>query len=81
MTHINSHVGTITHQGVELFERLKGFEICSLVGGSVPLGVGFEFQKFMADLDSLDLSVYKDVYPSYCFTVLICLPQCSSPRS
>lgn len=61
MAGISSHVGMITQQGVEIFESLKGLEICSLVGGNVPLGVGFEEQKPVADLDSLDLSLFKGV--------------------
>lgn len=61
MARISSRIGMITAQGVELSERLKGLEICSLVRGNVPLGVGFEVQKPVADLDSLDLSLFKGV--------------------
>ena len=35
----------LSHQGVELFDRIRRIRRCGLVGGNVSLGVGFEVSK------------------------------------
>ena len=42
---IGSYIGMLSHQGVELFDRIKRIRRCGLVGGSVSLGVSFEVSK------------------------------------
>jgi hypothetical protein len=40
----------LSHQGVELFEKIRRIRRCGLSGGSESLGVGFEVSIFLARL-------------------------------
>ena len=51
MASICSWMWLVSHQGVALFERIKGIRRCGLVGGSVSLGVGFEVSEAPAKSD------------------------------
>ena len=45
MAPIGSCIQMPSHQGEELFERIRRIRIHGLVGGSMALGVGFEVSK------------------------------------
>ena len=49
-----------SHQGVELFERVRKMRRHGLVGGSVSLGVGFEVSEALVK-PSLSLSLCQQI--------------------
>ena len=56
-----------SHQGVELFEKIRRIGRCSLVGGNMSLGVDFEvFKAHTRPRVFLSLPVDQNVALSYC---------------
>ena len=52
----------LSHQGVVLLERFGRIRRCSLVGGSVPMGIGSEVSKAQAILRLPALSYCSGAY-------------------
>lgn len=45
---IGSYIWVLSHQGVELLERIRRIRKCGLVEGGVSLGMGFKVTKIHA---------------------------------
>ena len=74
MTPIGLCIGVLGHQGVALFERIRRY---SLIGGSMPLGMGFEVSKSPFQAQSFSLLLPVDLDVEFLATSLApCLPGC-----